>query len=148
MIPTHPIHTDENGYRVRIGVIVWTIDPEEAKRYFIRHNKPFNGHHDEWNMIFGSVEPEEDVPSAAIREVLEESGIIIEQTALTDLNYSLSYTAVAGPTIIHFFGAKAQSIDVPVSLNEESIGYDWATLDDVVQRVPYPEQVEAFKLVV
>lgn len=148
MIPTHPIHTDKNGYRVRVGVIVWTIDPEGVKRYFIRHNKPFNGHRDEWNMIFGSVEPKEDLPSAVIREVLEESGIIIEQRALTDLNYSLSYTVADGPTIIHFFGAKAQSIDVPVSLNEESIGYDWTTVNDVAQRVPYPEQVEAFKLVV
>jgi 8-oxo-dGTP pyrophosphatase MutT (NUDIX family) len=148
MIHAHPIHTDKNGYRVRIGVIVWTVDPEGVKRYFIRHNKPFDGHYDEWNMIFGSVEPEEDLSSAAIREVHEESGIIIEQTALTDLHYSLSYIATAGPTIIHFFSAKVRSIDAPVSLNEESIGYDWATIDDVSQRVPYTEQVEAFTLIV
>lgn len=95
------------------GFIVWTIDPEGAKRYFIRHNKPFNGHRDEWSMVLGSVEPKEDLPSAAIREVLEESGIIIEQIALTDLNYSLSHTVADGPTIIHFFGAKHNLLTRP-----------------------------------
>lgn len=141
------IHIDDQGRRVRIGVILWTIDPEGMPRFFLRHNRPFNGHHDEWNMIFGSVEPDEAIIPAVSREVSEEAGVTLPESDVQDLGYSLEYSAFHGPTIIHFYAVKAPSIDAPIRLNEESIGYDWALIDRVEQLVPYAEQVEAFRIV-
>jgi len=146
MSTAFPIHKNEQGERVRVGVIVWVLDPEGNVRYFLRHNKPFNGYRDEWNMIFGSVEPDENIHEAVIREVKEESNLTVTDASVHDLEYSLRYTAANGPTVIHFFGVKALSIDERVTLNEESIGYDWAVLEEVQRHVPYQEQVKAFEL--
>ncbi|MFZ1301854.1 MAG: NUDIX hydrolase [Candidatus Microsaccharimonas sp.] len=138
------IHIDDEGRRVRVGIILWTIDPENKLRFFLRHNRPFDGHLDEWNMIFGSVEPDESLGISVVREVSEESGVEVTEAAVTDLDYSLEYSSQHGRTIIRFFAVRVESVDVRVSLNEESIGYDWATIADVTAKVPYPEQIKAF----
>lgn len=141
------IHIDEQGRRVRVGVILWTLDPEQKIRYFLRHNRPFDGHRDEWNMIFGSVEPGEAPITAAVRETKEEADVTTSRSQATDLEYTLEYTPRNGPTIIRFFGIKLNSLDTPIRLNEESIGYDWLTIDDVALKVPYPEQLKAFEMI-
>jgi len=141
------IHIDEHGRRVRVGVIVWAIDPENNVRFFLRHNKPFHGHSDEWNMIFGSVEPGEALVPSVVREISEESGLTVLVDNVQDLDYSLEYTSHHDRTIIRFFAAQVDSVESKVVLNEESIGYDWAKIEEVRQRVPYGEQVKAFEKV-
>ena len=95
---------------------------------FTRHNKPFNGYEDQWETIFGTIELDEDKSAAAIRETREEFGIY-EYSEIKDLTYTTEYAGKHGPTIVHWFALQVPSIDARIVLNEESIGYDWATIE-------------------
>ena len=59
----------------KVGVIVYTKDPEENYRFLLRHNKPFDRRGDEWTILFGTVEELEDREETVKKEVGEEYGI-------------------------------------------------------------------------
>lgn len=126
----------------KIGVIVWTIDPEGNRRFLLRHNKPFNGREDEWTIVFGGVEEDENYSETAVREVREEFGINVSETV--DLEYTVVFENDKGKNIIHFYACKVDNINVKVTLNEESIGYDWMTLDGVMEVMKYDDEKKAF----
>lgn len=130
----------------KVAVIVWTIDPEGDKRYLLRHNKPFKGYEDEWTITFGDIEPNENLEDAAKREVSEEFGISdIEETK--NLNYKIEFKGKHGPTEAHFVALKIRNLDTPISLNEESIGYDWMLLDKVKEIMKHEDEKRAFDLI-
>jgi 8-oxo-dGTP pyrophosphatase MutT (NUDIX family) len=132
--------------RQKIAVIVWTIDPENTKRFLLRHNKPFNGYEDEWTVTFGGIEEGEDKKTAAIREIFEEYGIK-EYEEVEDLNHSIKFESkVKGSAEAHFFAIKVKSIDIPIILNEESIGYDWMKIEKVKEVMKYDDEKKAFDL--
>lgn len=140
------VKKDADGRLVKIGSIVWAIDPNVIKRFLLRHNKPFNGHIDEWTIVFGGVEPNESEPEAAIRETEEEYGIVNIQEVV-DLNYSIEYQESRGKFIIYFFAYQADSIDIKITLNEESIGFDWVTLDQAKQLMQHNDEYMALEIV-
>ena len=129
--------------RHKVGVLLWTIDPEGSNRFLLRHNKPFNGREDEWTVVFGSVEEGEELTDAARREVREEFSIEAEK--VINLDYATEFENDKRKNIIHFFSTKVESIDVKVTLNEESIGYDWMTLDKVMEVMKYEDEKKAFE---
>ncbi len=112
----------------KIAVVVWTIDPDGNNRFLLRHNRPFDGYEDEWTILFGTVEENEELEETAIRETGEEYGIN-QFEVIKNLNYKIEYEDKGRQTIIHFFGLKVKSIDIPIQLNGESIGYDWMTYE-------------------
>lgn len=130
----------------KVAVIVWTIDPEEDKRYLLRHNKPFNGYEDEWTITFGDIEPNENLEDAAKREVSEEFGISdIEETK--NLNYKIEFGSKHGLTEAHFVSIKVKNIDTQIQLNEESIGYDWMLIEKVEGIMKHEDEKKAFELI-
>jgi len=131
----------------KVAVIVWTIDPEENKRYLLRHNKPFDGYEDEWTITFGDVEPNENIEDAAKREISEEFGINdIEETK--NLNYKIDFEGKHGPTEAHFISIKVEDINTQITLNEESIGYDWMKLEKVKELMQHEDEKRAFELII
>ncbi len=46
----------------------------------------------------------------------------------------------------HFFALKVSSTDIKVVLNEESIGYDWMTLEKVKEVMQYDDEKKAFDI--
>lgn len=132
--------------RQKVAVIVWTIDPENNKRFLLRHNKPFNGYEDEWTITFGDIEQDESKKDAAIREISEEYGIE-EFEEISDLNYSIKFESkTKGLTEIHFLAVKVKNLDIQIVLNEESIGYDWKKIEEVKQIMKYDDEKTAFDL--
>lgn len=130
----------------KIAVIVWTIDPEGNKRFLLRHNKPFNGYEDEWTITFGDIEKSENFEDAAKREVSEEFGISdIEETK--NLNYKIDFDGKHGPTEAHFVSLKIKNLEVPITLNEESIGYDWMLVEKAKEVMKYEDEKSAISLV-
>ncbi len=125
--------------RMKIASIVWTIDPNGEKRFLIRHNRPFDGYDDEWTILFGNVDEGEKPEQAAIREVSEEYGIF-DISSVKNLNYSLENKDKGRVTVIHFFSMRVESIDIPIQLNNESIGYDWMTLENAVASMRYDDE--------
>lgn len=130
----------------KIAVIVWTIDPEEKRRFLIRHSKPFNGYEDEWTITFGDIESSESLEDAAKREVFEEFGIS-DFEEVKNLNYKIEFEGKHGPTEAHFVALKIRDLDTPITLNEESIGYDWMKLEKVKEIMKHEDEKNAFDLV-
>lgn len=130
----------------KVAVIVWTIDPENNKRFLLRHNKPFNGYDDEWTVTFGGVEENESLEETAKREIFEEYGITeIEETK--NLNYLIEFEGKNGATVAHFFAIKVKDLGIKIILNEESIGYDWMKLGDVMKIMQHEDEKKAFELI-
>ncbi len=130
----------------KVAVIVWTIDTEGNRRFLLRHNKPFNGYEDEWTIIFGDIEPNENLEDAAKREVSEEFGIgYLEETK--NLNYKIEFEGKHRLTEIHFVALKIRDLDTPITLNEESIGYDWMRLEKVKEIMKHEDEKKVFELV-
>ena len=127
--------------KTKVGVIVWAIDPEGEIRFLLRHNKPFDGYKDEWTIVFGTCE-DEKLEQAAIREVGEELGIN-DFEKIENLNYQIRYQDVE-EIEIHFFAIKVRNIDIKISLNEESIGYDWMTKEEVKDKLIHSDELAAF----
>jgi 8-oxo-dGTP pyrophosphatase MutT (NUDIX family) len=129
----------------KVAVIVWTIDQEGNRRFLLRHNKPFDGYEDEWTIAFGDIE-DESLEDAAKRETAEEYGIKdIEETK--NLNYKIEFKGKHGQTEAHFVSIKIGDINLPVQLNEESIGYDWMVLDKVNEIMKHEDEKKAFLLI-
>lgn len=77
-----------------------------------------------WNFPGGSVEENESIEIAAIRELKEESNLDVEESDLTYLgNYVGKYL------IIHFFITREYTGEVKI--NQESDDYKWISLKDI-----------------
>jgi 8-oxo-dGTP pyrophosphatase MutT (NUDIX family) len=125
---------------IKVGCIVWGIDPQNNPRFLLRHNKPFdNFHKDEWAYCFGTVEANELPRVAAIREVGEEFGITTFSEVI-DLQSPIKTNGRRGPRITYFFAFKVDDIELPIKLNEESIGYDWLTLDKAREIISHKDE--------
>lgn len=127
----------------KVGVIVFTKDQEGNCRFLLRHNKPFGGREDEWTILFGTVEEPEDREETVKREVGEEYGIKDMENIL-----NLEYSITTDDLDIHFFALEVKDIDVKICLNEESIGYDWMTIERVKEVMKYPDEKEAFNVLI
>mgnify|MGYP000003114641 FL=1 len=120
---------ESDGRRRKVAIFPWVRDPEGAKRLFLRHNKPFNGHYDAWLAITGGIEieDEDDMEATVIRVLLKEAGIYMKDILdIVDLKIALEAdTPGSGFSLNHCYAVKIRNIDVKITLNEESIGYDW-----------------------
>lgn len=131
----------------KIAVIIYCTDPEDKKRFLLRHNKPFNGYEDEWTIIFGNVDKGETFEQAAIREVKEEYDIT-EYEEVHELNYFNEYTSGKyGNVRTEYYSMKVKNLDIKIILNEESIGYDWVKLEEALHIMHYDDEKEALKLI-
>jgi len=130
----------------KVAVIIWTVDPEGERRFLLRHNKPFNGYEDEWTVVFGDVEKGEDLEKAARRESSEEFGIN-NCGNIRDLNYKIEFDGKHGSTEAHFISLRIKSIETPIRLNEESIGYDWMLIEKAKGVMTHKDEKKAFDFV-
>ncbi|HVC35932.1 MAG TPA: NUDIX hydrolase [Candidatus Dormibacteraeota bacterium] len=80
----------------------------------------------------GSVEPNESISRAAVREIAEEVGLQVDQKTL-----SLVYSMTAPPNdkghIIHRFLFCAKAPEGPISLSYEHDKYWWQTPDKILE---------------
>lgn len=127
----------------KVGVIVFTKDPEGNYRFLLRHNKPFRGREDEWTILFGTVEELENREETVKREVGEEYGI-------QDIEYiiNLEYSITTDDLDIHFFAVRMKDINTKIILNEESIGYDWMLIENVKKAMKYADEKRAFDILI
>jgi 8-oxo-dGTP pyrophosphatase MutT (NUDIX family) len=129
-----------------VGVVIWVIDPEHNTRVFLRHNKPFFGYPNEWNFVYGHVEPGEDHLLAAKREVEEETTLKVDMSKVIDLNYRIERLKNKIITKITFVSLKVEDISCSIRLNEESIGYDWKLINEAKNTLKHLEQIRALDL--
>ena len=131
----------------KVAAIIWTIDTERGKRFLLRHNKPFDRYEDEWTIAFGDIENGENLEETAKREVSEEFGIH-SFGEVTNLNYKIEFKGRNGSTEAHFVALKAKDINIPIVLNEESIGFDWMLIKKVKEVMKHEDEKKAFDLII
>lgn len=134
----------------KIAALAWTVDPENNKRYLLRHNKPFNGYEDEWTITFGDVEENESIETAAMREIEEEFNIIKEDILeVRNLNYKTKYFSKKrnSEIVVNYFAIKVKDLNIKIILNGESIGYDWMKLDKAKESMQYEDERAILEMV-
>ena len=99
-----------------------------------------------WDLPGGAVELGEDIKAACVREVSEETGIMIE---VKDCKTVYAMTEYVQPTIsatFVFFIAVVHS--APVVLSNEHIEAQWMTLDEALNAFTYERHSTVLKFVV
>ncbi len=107
-----------------------------------------------WHVVAGVVEPGESFPTAAARELAEETGLT---APLTDLGIPAPYAidpadrAQYGPDVtevlVHVFAVEAADLWEPV-LNEEHDIFRWSSLDDCMALLHWQEAKDALSKLV
>lgn len=106
-----------------------------------------------WQSVTGSLEPGESPEMAAVREVFEETGIILSDGILNNWHESHVYEIyphwrhryLDGVThnTEHVFSAKINR-QTPVKLNRsEHTAFEWVSLEEAAERVFSPSNKEA-----
>lgn len=126
----------------KVGAVVLATDPKNELRVLLRKNSPFNGSPEEWNVIYGHIDSNETLESCAIREIKEEVDIHIKAAADSGCRISKSFSDNKHITITYFW-VRVQEMLKSITLNEESIGYQWAKLADIEMLISDPDQASA-----
>jgi len=88
----------------------------------------------------------EELDAYYLEEVSEEFGINdIEE--IKSLDYKIKFEGKHGPTEAHFISLRVKSLDVPITLNEKGIGYDWMLIDKVKEIMKHDDEKKAFDLI-
>jgi len=98
---------------------------------------------DIWEIPGGAVDPGEDVREAAVREVHEETGLVINPTELCYSSFFDFYNIETGKHKRKFVFTILADGDVVVS--HEHNGYQWASLQDV-SKMKRQSQYEHYEL--
>lgn len=117
------------SHQVGVGAFVWD---EERKRVLLVQEKrgPASGR-DLWKMPTGLVDAGEDVPDAAVREVLEETGIETTFEAVVGVRHG--HFGLFGKSDLFFcvvLRVKPESTREIVTQESEIEAAKWASLDD------------------
>ena len=72
---------------------------------------------------------------------------LVNLTEIKNLNYKIEFDGKHGLTEAHFVSLKVASMDIPVQLNEESIGYDWMLIEKVKEVMKHEDEKKAFNLI-
>ncbi|MDI6768026.1 MAG: NUDIX domain-containing protein [Bacteroidota bacterium] len=98
-----------------------------------------------WQFITGSIESNEKAADAAVREVIEETGI--KPTAIWVVPYILSFYDASSDTVnvCPFFAAQVNE-NTAVRLSEEHDDFGWFTYDEVISKLELPEWRKGLKI--
>ena len=93
----------------------------------------------EWCQISGSIEPRETAWQAALREMMEETGLLPSRLYSADLCEQFYEIGTDSIWVAPIFVAYVES-DVAVRLNEEHSEYCWTSIGSAIDLLPFPGQ--------
>ena len=112
------------------GAVAWRPGPDGEPEVLIVHRKRY----DDWSLPKGKTEPGEPLPVTAVREVLEEGGASL---ALGRRLVSVRYNVGGRPKRVHYWAARALSVDERAVPNSEVDEVAWVPASRAVERVSY-----------
>ena len=116
------------------GVVVW----RPGREVLVVHRPRY----DDWSFPKGKLDPGEAAPVAAVREVLEETGV---RVSLGPPLPEQSYAVGAGRKVVHYWVGWPVDGDDDVSAyvpNDEIDAVAWVPLDEALGRLSYPRDRE------
>lgn len=85
-----------------------------------------------WSIPGGRVEPGESIPTAAVREVLEETGVPVRLDGILRIEHALD--AYGARIRVLFIGSPLDDTAPKTSADDESLGAAYLTLDEIRER--------------
>ncbi|BBY66024.1 8-oxo-(d)GTP phosphatase MutT1 [Mycolicibacterium helvum] len=119
------------------GAALWRPDPDTGELSIALIHRP---RYDDWSLPKGKVDPGENEPVAAVREIWEETG---QRSQLGRRLIQTHYQVPQGAKVVHYWAARALGGEfVPGSEVDQ---LEWLSVDDAVQRLTYPHDREVLK---
>lgn len=100
----------------------------------------------QWCPIAGGIESGEKAWQTALREAEEEAGLVLNQLYSADLCEQFYEPADDQIVLIPVFVGLIVG-DPPIRLNPENSDWAWLSLDEALQRLPFPAQRQNLKWV-
>ena len=116
------------------GVLLYHDDDAGQRRFLLLD---YGSH---WDYPKGHVEPGEDDPTAARRELQEETGIA-EATFIEDFSREINYVfrsrkgGLIKKTVIFFL---ARTGETAVTISHEHVGFGWMKPEEALKKLTYP----------
>ena len=122
---------------VAAGAVLWRPDPETGEIRVALIHRP---RYDDWSLPKGKVDPGENEPVAAVREIWEETG---QRAQLGRRLIQTHYQIPQGTKIVHYWAARA--LGGQFTPNEEVDQLAWLPVDEAAQRLTYPHDRDVLK---
>ncbi|CAN5332257.1 NUDIX domain-containing protein [soil metagenome] len=97
----------------------------------------------EWDLPGGNVEDEEDYHAACVREIDEETGIIMDSKELHLAYTTTEYFEEHGNVCWLFFVAQTDKTEIALSAEHDQSM--WVSLDEAIKAIEYPRQKVALQ---
>ena len=141
-MPERHVGTDSMT-RIEVGVVdVYVIDPQtETWRVLALRRGTGTRCPGAWEAVHGRIESEETPEDAAVREVLEETGLTIRRLYnITVHSFYLHQTARVEVAIVFCAFVDSGAI---VTLGQEHVEYTWLSMEDAAARFLWPRATQA-----
>ena len=87
-----------------------------------------------WYVVTGSKEDiDNDLFDTVKREIKEETNL--EVKSILDMNWNFQYESLGNICVEHAFISKVKNNEI--ILNEESVAYEWLTLEDFINKIDW-----------
>jgi 8-oxo-dGTP pyrophosphatase MutT (NUDIX family) len=120
------------GVHGAAGLLLHAVDDAGVVRLLLQHRAEWSHHGGTWGLPGGARDSHEDVVGAALREVVEETGLdghrLRTRHTFVDDHGGWSYTTVYADT----------PAPLATALNRESVELVWLTVDEVPDRPLHP----------
>lgn len=129
--------------RIEVGVVdVYLIDPQtETWRVLALRRGTGTRCPGAWEAVHGRIESEEAPEDAAVREVLEETGLTIKRLYnVTVHSFYLHHTARVEVAIVFCGFVDSGAV---VTLGQEHVEYTWLSMEDAAARFLWPRATQA-----
>ncbi|KAA0103403.1 NUDIX hydrolase [Mycolicibacterium sp. P1-5] len=122
---------------IAAGAVLWRPDPDTGELHVALIHRP---RYDDWSLPKGKVDPGENEPVAAVREIWEETS---QRSQLGRRLIQTHYPIPQGTKIVHYWAARALGGDF--TPNAEVDRLEWLTVEDAAKRLSYPHDREVLK---
>ncbi|BBY61725.1 putative 8-oxo-dGTP diphosphatase 1 [Mycolicibacterium sarraceniae] len=122
---------------VAAGAALWRPDPDTGELRLALIHRP---RYDDWSFPKGKVDPGENEPVAAVREIWEETG---QRSRLGRRLIQTHYQVAQGAKVVHYWAARA--LGGEFTPGDEVDRLEWLSTEDARERLSYPHDREVLK---
>jgi 8-oxo-dGTP diphosphatase len=117
------------------GALVWRDGPDGPHVAMVHRPR-----YDDWSWPKGKLDADEDWAAAAVREVLEETGLVVRLgQPLPEAHYT-ARNGTARPKVVRYWAA--QVVGGSGALEHEVDEVAWLSLDDATRRLDYERDID------